>query len=197
LDLLIRIEYDLVAFKDKSDRQGETQLALEGLVEFAPMEAGADNVQFRLGERTLHSQYKSIVELGRIVATILVDHERAGDGAEFQEAMPILVRSRQPRRFQGKDRANPAHRYFADQRFEVFPVGRRTPGLTEIPVEDADLLPLPAERLGFALQIVLSLRALLIEADLPHCRLADVNASVPRQVAIGNLRVRHHRPPPD
>jgi len=44
LDLLIRIERDLVALKDKSDWQGETQFALGRLVEFTPMEAGADNV---------------------------------------------------------------------------------------------------------------------------------------------------------
>jgi hypothetical protein len=111
--------------------------------------------------------------------------------------MPILVRSRQPRRFQGKDRSNPAHSYFADQGFEVFPVGRRTPGLAEIPVEDADLVAFPAERLGFALQIVLALGALLVEADLPHRRLADIDAGLPRQMLIGNLRVHRHRPPAD
>ena len=115
----------------------------------------------------------------------------------FQEAMPILVRSRQPRRLQGKDRSNPAHSHFADQGLEVFPVGRRTPGLAVIPVEDADLVVFPAERLGFALQIVLALRALLVEADLPHRRLADVNAGLPRQVLIGNLRVHRRWPPPD
>ena len=115
----------------------------------------------------------------------------------FQEALPILVRSRQPRRFQGKDRSDPAHSHFADQGLEVFPVGRRTPGLAEIPVEDADLVVFPAERLGFALQIVLAFRALLVEADLPHRRLADVNAGLPRQVLIGNLRVHRRWPPPD
>jgi hypothetical protein len=111
--------------------------------------------------------------------------------------MPVLVRSRQPRRFQGKDCANPSHSHFADQGFEVFPIGRRAPGLAEIPVEDADLLRLPAERLGLGLQIVLALRAFLVEANLSHRRLADVNAGLPRQVLIGNLRIHRQRPPPD
>ena len=68
---------------------------------------------------------------------------------QFEEAMPVLVRSRQPRRLQRKDRANSAHRHVADQDFEVLPGRHRRAGLAEIPVEDADLVRLPAEPTGF------------------------------------------------
>ena len=56
LNFLVWIEHDLVAVKDKSDRQCEAQLAFGSLIELAAMEAGADNVQFRLRERALHPQ---------------------------------------------------------------------------------------------------------------------------------------------
>jgi hypothetical protein len=47
LDLLIWIEDDLVVLENKSDRQGEAQFALGGLVELTAMEARADDVQLR------------------------------------------------------------------------------------------------------------------------------------------------------
>ena len=97
------------------------------------MEARADDVQFRLGERALHAEDQTVVELGRVVTAVLVDHERAGDGAELEQAMPVLVRSRQPRGFQREDRAHMAHRHVADQDLEVLPVRRRGRRTAQIP----------------------------------------------------------------
>jgi hypothetical protein len=45
-------------------------------------------VQFCLSEGALHAEDQRIVELGRIVATILVDHERVGD---VQRLLPKLA----------------------------------------------------------------------------------------------------------
>jgi hypothetical protein len=152
------------------------------------VEARADDVQLGLREGALHAEHETVVELGRIAAAILVDHERTGDGAQLEEAVPVLVRARQARRFQGEDRADLAHRHLADQRFEVLAMGHPRAGLAEIAVEDPNALRAPAELLGLALQIVLPLRALLIEANLPRRRLANVDAGIPRQVSLGDLR---------
>src|SRR5215475_487285 len=111
--------------------------------------------------------------------------------------MPVLVRARQSRRFQAKDRANPAHRHLADQGFEVLPVGHRCAGLAEVSVEDPNLLRAPAQRLRLVHQVVLAVRALLIEAHLSQCRLTDVDTCLPRQVPIGYLEHHGHRAPPD
>ena len=126
-------------------------------------------MQLGLSERALHAEHEAIVELGRVVATILVDHQRVGDGAELQQAMPILVRARQAGSFERENGADVAHRHVADQRLEVLAVGRPRTGLTEVPVEDPDPLRGPAECLRLARQIGLALRALLVEADLRHC----------------------------
>src|ERR1039458_7683447 len=149
LDLLVGIEDDLVAVEYKADRQREVQLALGSLVEFTAMEARADDVQLCLRECALHPQDEAVVELGRIVTAVRVDDEGAGDGAEFEETMPILVRARQPRRFQAKDSADPAHGHVADQDFEVLPVVRRRTGLANIPIHRSDLVRLPAPYTGF------------------------------------------------
>ncbi len=179
LNLPIGIEHDLVVLEYEPDRQREPQFAPGRLVELAAMEARADDVQLCLGEGALHAEYEAVVELGGIVTAVLVDHERAGDGAQFEQAVPVLVRSRQPGCFQGEDRTDLTHRHIADQGLEVRTLGCCCAGLSEIAVEDANLLRRPAERLGLVQQVVLAVRALLVRADLRQSRLADVDAGLP------------------
>ena len=95
LHFLIGVERDLIVVENKADRQSEAQLTFVRLVELAAVEARADDVQLCLGERALHAEHKAVVELGRIVTAVLVDHERAGDGAQLEQAMPVLVGARQ------------------------------------------------------------------------------------------------------
>ena len=73
MDLPVWIEYDLVIVEDEPDRQRESQFAFGRLVELAAVEARADDVQLRLGEGALHAKHETVVELGRIVATVFVD----------------------------------------------------------------------------------------------------------------------------
>src|SRR6202043_2113072 len=105
--------------------------------------------------------------------------ERAGDGAQLEQAMPVLVRSRQARGFQGEDRTDLAESHVADQGLEVLATGHSRAGLAEIPVEGPDPLRAPAERLCLACQIVLALGALLVEADLSRRRLTNVDVGLP------------------
>ena len=156
----------LLLVVNEADRQWEAQLALLRLVELAAIKAGANDVQLGLGESPLHAQHKAVVELGRIVTAVLVDHERIGDGAEFEQTMPVLVGARQPGSLEGEDRADTAHRHIADQRFEVLAVRCPRSGLAKVSIENPDLLRAPSERLRFARQIVLAFGALLIEANL-------------------------------
>src|SRR5262249_36213070 len=89
------------------------------------------------------------------------------------------------------DRSHLPHRHVADQRLEVLSTGRR--GMTQIPIEDTDLLRAPAQRLRLVLEIVLALGALLIEADLSRRRLPNVNARCAREMLIHDLAHHHDR----
>src|SRR5215831_3635673 len=191
LHFLIGIEHDLVAIIHVTNRQRELELTFARLVELAAMEARANDVQLGLRKRALQTEHQAVVELRGVVAAILVDHQRAGDGTQLEQAMPILVRARQARGFQREDRSHLTHHHIADQRVEVLAIGRR--GVAQISVEDVDLLRAPAERLRRVLEIVLALGALLVEANLSRCRLANVNARHPRQVLIRDLRRNHDR----
>lgn len=154
-------------------------------------------MQLRLGEGALHAEHEAVVELGGVVTAVLVDHERAGDGAQFEQAVPVLVRSRQPGGLQGEDRTDLTHRHIADQGLEVRTLGRCRAGLSEIAVEDPNLLWVPAERSSLVQQVVLAVRALLVRTDLRQRRLANVDAGLPRQVSIGDFGHHGHRAPPD
>src|SRR5271166_4194551 len=89
-----------------------------------------------------------------------------------------------------------AQRHVADQRLEVLATAHSRAGLAEVPVEDPDPLRAPAQRLSFARQIVLAFGALLVEANLAHGRLTNVDAGLPRQMSIGNLGDHRERLPP-
>ena len=119
LNLSVGIEHDLVFVEDEADRQCEPQIASRRLVELATVEARANDVQLRLGEGALHAEHEAIVEIGWVVHAVFVDHDRTSDGAQFEQPMPVLVRTRQPRRFQREDRTDVAHRHVADQCLEV------------------------------------------------------------------------------
>src|ERR1700693_3438044 len=144
LHFLVRIECNLVVVKNQTNWQGEVQLTLLRFVELATVEARADDVQLCLGERALHAEHKAVVELGRVVTAVLVDYQRAGDGAQLEQAMPILVRSCKPRRFQREDGPDLPHCHIADQRLEILAICRSGSGLAEIPVEDPNLFRTPA-----------------------------------------------------
>src|SRR5262245_24346171 len=91
------VERNLVAIIHVTNRERELELAFAGLIKLATVEARANDVQLGLRKRSLHTEHKAVVELAGVVTTILVDHQRAGDGAQLQQTMPILVGSCQAR----------------------------------------------------------------------------------------------------
>src|SRR5437016_2159958 len=96
LDFGIRIEQNAAGFIpiDIAHRQRETELSALGLVAFAALEARADKMQLGLRHGAFEPEQELIVEIGRIVATIGVDNESAGQGADLQQAMPVAARAR-------------------------------------------------------------------------------------------------------
>jgi len=72
LNLLIRIAHDPIVVVDKPDWQWKPQLSAACFVKFATVEARADNVQLRLGERALHAENQAIVELAGMVQSVML-----------------------------------------------------------------------------------------------------------------------------
>src|SRR5262249_35093506 len=91
LYFLIGVEHNLVALIHITHGHRELERTFARLVELAAMEARANDVQLGLSKRALHSEHEAVVELGWVVTPILVDYQRAGDGTELEQAMPVLV----------------------------------------------------------------------------------------------------------
>lgn len=96
LDLDIRIEQNLSRFLavNVTHRQRETEFSALGLVAFAALEARADEMEFGLRQGAFEPEQKLVVEIGRIVATVGIDNQGAGQGANLQQAMPVAARAR-------------------------------------------------------------------------------------------------------
>jgi hypothetical protein len=52
--------------------------------------------------RSIQAQQQTIVEVRRIVESILIEDERVGERAQFQQTMPICGVARQARHFQAE-----------------------------------------------------------------------------------------------
>src|SRR5712675_1533413 len=70
---LIGVHHDTsLIIVTKADRQRKTQFALLCFVEFTALEPGAQKVKFRACHRSLQAQQEPIVEVRRVIATIIV-----------------------------------------------------------------------------------------------------------------------------
>ena len=46
-------------------------------------------MQFRLAHRALEAEQQTVVEVRRVINTILIEDERVGEGADLEQAMPV------------------------------------------------------------------------------------------------------------
>src|ERR1700675_4501542 len=90
LHFLVGIENDLVVVKYQTNWQWKTQLTFLRSVEFGAVEARANDVQFCLRERAFHAEDKAVVEVGRIVAAISVEHQCFGTSPHPHKPCPAL-----------------------------------------------------------------------------------------------------------
>src|SRR4029077_14805695 len=165
-----------------------------GFVELTGLEARAQKMQLSPGHSPFQAQQKSVVEIGRIVAAILVDHQSLGEGTQLQQSMPVQVRARKSGGFQGQHGAHLSHRDIGYQRLEILPSRRLRSRLAEVPIEGADRSLAPAQFLRLLAQGILALRTLLMMEHLAGRRLAQVNIGRSVAVMFGDLGV-HGQPP--
>ena len=71
--------------------QWETQLSAPGFIAFATLEARANKMEFGLRHGSFESEQKLIVEVGGIVAAILVDKQSGGERTNLQQPMPVAA----------------------------------------------------------------------------------------------------------
>jgi chromate transporter len=81
-------------------------------------------------------------------ATVLVEDQRVGERADFQQTMPVGVVPGQARDFEPHDHARVSHADIGDQALKTFPPGCRCARLALIVVDDDNLIVAPAQCCG-------------------------------------------------
>ena len=150
----------------QADRQGDSQFAAAGLVANAALGAGAKDVQLRLAERALETQQQSVVEVARIVEAFFIQDQRAGQGADLQQPVPIEAIAGQPGDLQAQHNAGVAQSDLGHQLLKTFPIDGGGGRVALVAVDDVDPVVRPAQRHRPLLEGILPLGALGVLVDL-------------------------------
>ena len=153
-------------------------------------------MQLRLAHRSLEPEQQAVVEVGGVVDAVLVEDQRVGQRADLEQPVPVGGVARQARDLQPEHDSGASHAHLGHQLLKPRAVHRRGARLTEIGVDDDDLLTRPPERYRALAEAVLALGALGVLEHLPYGRLPYIEVGAARQVTGADLPVRFvaHRP---
>jgi hypothetical protein len=175
--------HPLLGVVDKADGQAHLQLAAPRLVENAPAQPRAQDMQFRLAHRALQTQQQPVIEVHRIVDAILIENQRIDQRTELQQAMPVGGIARQARHLQPHDDAGVPQAHLRDQALKPRTIRGTGARLPEVRIDHDHLLLAPPERDGASLQGILALGAFAILQHLAQGRLAHVQIGIALEVA--------------
>src|SRR5215472_12841411 len=149
-------------------------------------------MKFCFGHGTLQSQEESVIKVARIVESVLIQNEGVGEGADFQEPMPVRGVACQSRYFQAEHDPGFFETHFHDQLLKSFAIRRRRGGLTKVTVDYDDAINRPAQRYCTLAKIILSFRAFCVLNYLTQRGLPYIQISVSLQMASGHLFVSRY-----
>ena len=167
---------------DQAHGQRDDELSTLGLGDDAAPQAGADEVQLRLAHGTFQPQHQAVVEIPRVIESVLVADESAAKSAQLQQPMPIRAFAGQAGNLEPEHDAGPAHAHLGHESLESLPVGGRGAREALVAVDHLYLVELPAQGQGPLAQGVLAGGGLGVEGNLVQCRLAHIEIGSPRQV---------------
>ena len=177
---------------DEARRQREAERAAAGLAVPGGETALAEEVELVFGHRALQAEQQPVVHQARVVDTVRIDDQGAGQRAEIDQMMPVAPIARQPRRLEAEHRADGTGAEFGDQALEAGARGEAGARAAEVVVDHGD-----GREAGGARGIgegVLPLLALEVAEHLRHRRLPDVDDGATRQMFSADLGA-HRRPP--
>jgi hypothetical protein len=130
----------------KTDGHHLFELSAPGAAEDAAAQSCLKYMQFRFAHCALQAQQQAIVEVRGVVQPILIEYERVGERAQFEQPMPIRGVARQTRHFQAEHDSDATQTNFGDQALEAFSISRSGTRLSKVAVDHDYAIERPAQR---------------------------------------------------
>src|SRR5215831_6161829 len=181
---------------DKADRQAAPKLAAFCLIANAAVETRAQHVKLGFAHRAFETEQKPIVEERGMIDAVGIANERVGQAGEVDETMPIGIIAGEPRDLEAEHKTHPCERHFGGEVGKARSRHRARTGEAEIFVNDNDPILRPAELTGLARERILPFGRFAIVLDLSGAGLTQIDDSLARQVARGDLAALIHRASP-
>jgi len=185
----------LVVGRAQTNGEREFEHVTTRLTHNPALESRANHVQFGLTHGPLQTKQQPIIERGGIVEPILIQDQGLGQGAHLEHAMPIAGIAGQPRDLQAQDEADAPQSHLRHQPLESEPVRHRCSRVSQILVDDDDLVVRPAQCDRPLAERILACGAFAMRQDLLQRPLTDVQTGKTTQLFCSDL-VCHVSPPP-
>jgi hypothetical protein len=169
---------------------GDLQLAPFCLVVLPAFHPGVEIMQLGLAHGAFQAEQHAVVEVGGVIKAVLVQDERTGEPADFQEVRPVGRTPRKPGRLNADDNADVLLADFADQLFVSLAPGSGRAGNAEVFIYYVDHIVRPSKRNAPLPEAVLPLGAFLVFVNLAERGLPHVKGRAPGKMVRGNLCVR-------
>ena len=147
-------------------------------------------MKLRLAHGPLEAEQQPVVEVCRVVDTVLVEDQGVAQRADLEQPVPVRGVACQPRDLEPQDDARASHPDLGHELLKALTIYRRSARPAEIGIDDDDAFVRPAECDGPLTECVLALCALRVLDDLPQRRLPHIQVRAASEVAGGDLVVR-------
>jgi hypothetical protein len=181
---------------NQTDRRRYLKLAAPSLVEHPASHPRFEEMKFCFRHGPFQPEQEPIIEVCRVVDSILVENKCARQRTQLDQAVPVGGIPSQARDLQPHHQAGLAEGDLTDQLLKPVAAGRLGARLTEIAVDYVDTFERPAQCHGAIPQGVLALCALRVFQNLARCRLSNVKIGIVLQMRWSNLQFRHAQNPP-
>src|SRR6516162_970482 len=161
------------------------------------IESFAKGVKFSLRHCAFQSENQAIVEKSGMIQAIIISEQGIGNGTHIEKAIPIRITPCQAGDLQPKKNSHSSHSNFHIQVIKSGTFDERFARNTEVFIDGAHLIPVPAERNRFLDECVLPRGRLRMVLHLGRMRLTNVDdgSSLP-VTGFYFVVIDHDLPPP-
>jgi hypothetical protein len=191
LNLLVRIQdQSSGGIVSETNRRSDEQFPTSGFVENPALQPGAQHVQLGFTHGSFQTEQQSVVKVGWIVETVLVQDQGISQSADLQQAVPVHGIACQPGDLQAEHHSGATQTDLGHQTLKAFAIRGASSRLPQIGIDDGDLILWPTQSDRLLAQCILPLGAFRVLEDLTKGGLSNIEISGPFQMGGLDLLMR-------